>query len=420
MAAGATLLAQFPVGTSVDFLGPRRTMLLASLMTGVGSAVFALSSSTGRDMFALGFGLMGLPAAAYPMSGSSHAALFPAARGSVVALFSGAFALSSVVFLVLSSLANAGLPRRTLFLGYAAYSAVLALLAVVVYPEKPYKTGPGGEAPAVAMMFVGKREKLKQDKAQELAPVEAVSSTSEISVKVPTWSADNALNTPPASKTPPADAPGSHFGMLKARFGMSFRSQLFSSGALALVTVHAILNVKMNVFASTLNDQLLEKAGGDVDLALTFSTVYSVLLPLAGVVVLVTGRLQDTKGPSWVYAMVYLHAMLYSIAIMVPDIRFSVVTSALSVMARPLAFSSFGSSLANMFGFRHFGKLGGALTTCIGLVNFLGQSFANYLAYDVFDTFLPLNVILAALTLLGVPSIVFFFSKQRQPVPTSF
>ena len=356
-----------------------------------------VSSSEGFDFFALGYSLIGLAGPAYPVGLSSHAALFPSNRATVVALFSGAFAASSVVFLILTSAAAAGVSRQGLFLGYGAYAVLLGLGGLVAFPDKPYKAK-NGQAPEVVLRYGGRKSK----------STAAVVSPSTTPGHTPAASPTGSSTSLAAGRMP--------FGALKDLMQAPFAKQLFSWQALALLAVQAILNVKMNVLASTYNDQLVEKAGGDVDAALAYSSVYNVLLPFGGLAVLVVGRIQDRFGPGPTFALVVGHAMLYSATVLIPSLRASVLTSVVFVVARPMTFSAFWSSVSHFFGFRNYGKIGGGLNTAAGVINLAGQVVASRLAYDVFDSFLPLNLIMLGLTFLAVPFVVYYFVQQhREP-----
>ena len=89
---------RFVIGIALDRLGPRRTATTCALLFACGASVFGLSETV--PALAAGMVLIGFGGAGVQLSVQSVSALFPEHKSLVMASLSGAFQLSSGVWLV--------------------------------------------------------------------------------------------------------------------------------------------------------------------------------------------------------------------------------------------------------------------------------------------------------------------------------
>ena len=142
LASAAALLSQLPMGFVLDWIGPRATVLVASVLTSLGCALMAVSDGKAVDYFLIGYLLLGWAGPSYVAAGVSLANLFPSYRGAVLSLFPGSFNVSAAVFLVFDLLSvDHFVSRRTLFLGLGAVSLFVAVVGWRIYPPHPVVLG---------------------------------------------------------------------------------------------------------------------------------------------------------------------------------------------------------------------------------------------------------------------------------------
>jgi len=128
-------LVCFPLGILVDKTGPKWVGLGGSLLTILGSAVFAFSDSRKFDLYIPGYALIGVGGVGIFMSLLHLLNVFPEHRGLLTTLYTATEDASTGVFYFFRLLHQAGFSLRTLFLSYCTVP-IAHLVVVVLQPAR--------------------------------------------------------------------------------------------------------------------------------------------------------------------------------------------------------------------------------------------------------------------------------------------
>ena len=137
IASSLAVLSSLPSGAFVDTYGPRATSVLSGFFMIFGSLLLAFADSRTFDAFIPGLSLVGIGGVAAFVASLPAAFLAPPAqRASVNTAINCLFDASAVVFLIFDELfssARTNISRRSLFIGFAIYSAVVYALLIVLW-----------------------------------------------------------------------------------------------------------------------------------------------------------------------------------------------------------------------------------------------------------------------------------------------
>ena len=140
----ALLALTVPVvsGLLSDRLGPRFALRCFSTSFFAAAALLAYAAAARDDAaYVPGVLLLGASASSNLIPLFNVAELFPQRRSLALSVLSGSFDAGTLVFLVVAALFDAGVPLRTIFLGYACGpAALLVLLAVFVWRTSPFRS----------------------------------------------------------------------------------------------------------------------------------------------------------------------------------------------------------------------------------------------------------------------------------------
>lgn len=128
-------LVCFPFGLLVDRLGPRWVGLAGSLLTILGSMLFAFSDSRKFDLYIPAYALIGVGGVGIFMSLFHLLNIFPEHRGLLTTLYTATEDASTGVFYFFRRLHRAGISLRALFLSYCAIP-VAHLVVVLLQPKR--------------------------------------------------------------------------------------------------------------------------------------------------------------------------------------------------------------------------------------------------------------------------------------------
>jgi MFS family permease len=135
--AWSTLVGSFFGGLARDRFGTRGTVAVCMVLVTLGCLGIALcdpndAMALGISLFAIGLG-SGVQLCIQPVAG-----LFPKNAGTILSSLSGAFQISGLVFLALTSVggsSSSSSNRKSSFLGFAACLLVLTVMALLLLPK---------------------------------------------------------------------------------------------------------------------------------------------------------------------------------------------------------------------------------------------------------------------------------------------
>lgn len=199
----ALLALTVPVvsGLLSDRLGPRFALRCFSTSFFAAAALLAYAAAARDDAaYVPGVLLLGASASSNLIPLFNVAELFPQRRSLALSVLSGSFDAGTLVFLVVAALFDAGVPLRTIFLGYACGpAALLVLLAVFVWRPSPFR----GDDVATTLQSAGPASS-DTTTAVAAAPVDAAVAPAELAG--PTDVAPALALAPEAAKAAPAPA----------------------------------------------------------------------------------------------------------------------------------------------------------------------------------------------------------------------
>ncbi|KAK7919013.1 hypothetical protein WMY93_010297 [Mugilogobius chulae] len=136
----ASNFLSFPSGFLFDWVGTAIARLFAICIFTLGTLMVAFSTPALSVLLFPALSLMGVGGRMYLMTNMQVGNLFGARRSTVITVYTGAFGSSSLLFLIIKLLYEAGVPLNTTFLFLSACSVLLVLRTLFLLPLKriPY------------------------------------------------------------------------------------------------------------------------------------------------------------------------------------------------------------------------------------------------------------------------------------------
>jgi MFS family permease len=138
-------LSVWPTGALLDRYGPRFSCLLGSVIFGAGMALVAVSDSKTFDAFLWGFCLISMGGPPIVLSFMHLSNLFPLYKGTIITVFNVMIDASSLVFVLLQLVNEAGVSRRTIFIAYCAVPAAIFVSAPFLWNSRAFSSPPPEE-----------------------------------------------------------------------------------------------------------------------------------------------------------------------------------------------------------------------------------------------------------------------------------
>jgi len=297
----------------------------------------------GVDLILPAFALLGFAGPEIQMSIFHLSSLFPGHESSIMSTFSGVFPLSSLVFAVFESFFSWGV-----HLGYSfgAYILFLAPFYILGYVYFPFNS-------------VDSYSKVKSDTEQLI--------TSEMQVE--------------------------NVDIKNAPLKVQLRQWDLYMCAFFL----ALQSLRISLYIGTVNDRF---AGNQ-----SYITAFSYVWPFGLVFTPIIGWILDKKGHAVSILVLIVDSIIYGVVSLIPNDPVQFITFLF------LAFGNVGnwglvySFIAHRFGFKHYGKLLGAVSVVVALTGLLQYLFV-YIAIEYFNGnyfFVNLLLTLLSLPLLYVP-----------------
>mmetsp|Transcript_23947 Transcript_23947/g.80444 ORF Transcript_23947/g.80444 Transcript_23947/m.80444 type:complete len:459 (-) Transcript_23947:57-1433(-) len=344
----ANQAGRLPVGAILDRYGPRVTLMGSALAFALGSAIFGALSSL--ESLCAAYALIGMGGAGVQLSVQNVSALFGSRRNTAMSSLSGAFQFGSVVYL-LFEVANeqAGASRLSLLSAHAAVAFLIAVVALLIWPTRPFAPPKPREA-----------EPPGEDAPKAPAPTPPSAPSASVSVTPPTlW------------------------------------SQLSSSEYLLMLAFFTGNALHAQFTAGTVGQQLELKGDDDG----TMTRVYAAVFSTSAASTPFFGAAVDRYGTVRVVTVVNTLLVVANAVLMVPNLAVQPIAFLCYGIGRVCLWASFFSFVGAQFGFAHYGVLAGgglAFAACVSLL----QYPALQLTLEVFDSnFIYINAVWVALTI---------------------
>jgi len=313
-------LAAMPTGYIIDHLGPRATATIALIVESIGVFAFAHGGDgpLGHAAYFGGFWILGVAGPAVLNSAFSFANLFPGKEGFITASMVGSFDAASSVFVVLAGIMRRGVSFYAVFASYSMVPIVAAVAAFLLWPEG-----------AVEKSLKGSIRRRMSEQATMV------------------------------------DVPSS--------------SQMRSPEYCFAVYVCSVHMLCINHFIATSFLQMQEVNPRDAE---DITTVFSVLLPLGGVVYIpLIGAILSSIGVTKSFTLLTIAMLSFYVLLAVHAVSnmraFGFLAFVVFAFCRPMFYTLGATFVGQQFGFATFGRLYGSLTTICGVANLIGQPLAE-------------------------------------------
>lgn len=396
---GATL-GPFWLGTLIDRVGPRAGALLCSTMIVVGLAVVAIGmqeqGQAAEILLPIGFCIAGMFGSGIQFTAFHIANLFEDAHGTVTAIMSAAFGVSSLIFPVVHAVWEAtGASGASVFWGLAiidivfvVYSSQLPTHSFELGDTVEFRGGKGfvrlsgddeahssGSSTSEADSSLAKLSGATPVKIQ--TPVttpfgEGICSEIRRSdgVRIVQFPWGTAFMQPssvrPAPETPATETEGStsRVRAMTVRHGQALREQLSSRDFLMISALLTFAFWRLNFYLASANVRL--KLIGGIDAGNDFTAIFSWIAPFGALSAPFSGYLMDKTGLWAVLLLTTVLSTIHSVVVLIPVLELQIVAFVTYTLALETLFAWFFTTIGRVFGYAYFGTLSGVAFLVMG------------------------------------------------------
>eukprot|EP00471_Norrisiella_sphaerica_P013127 CAMPEP_0184499022 /NCGR_PEP_ID=MMETSP0113_2-20130426/40425_1 /TAXON_ID=91329 /ORGANISM="Norrisiella sphaerica, Strain BC52" /LENGTH=526 /DNA_ID=CAMNT_0026886781 /DNA_START=180 /DNA_END=1760 /DNA_ORIENTATION=+ len=440
---GANLAAQLLWGYILDQKGPRICSFLSVATVFVGIILLGITDNEfdvlTYAMVCIAVGGPGASIACFHLSN-----LFPEAKNSVLSLFSGAFQVGFMVFMIFNSFASY-FTRFQICMVYATLLFVIMLLGLAFWPERSLTAPRDEDAEAV---------KENEQEADEEGGNPAMRRRGIPNVPLtltnsPSFIRINQYADPSRKKLPPFMGPLGQSGEISrtesmvespvvektpdhyARTTQLYRvdSDILQFASVSTPTVRRqvkrvkpllwkqVLSVPflglclwmsaslffLNFYIGNVADQMFQQAGGNRVQAHRFTSFFTTILPLGAIAIPLYGWSTDSYGLPFAVILSTLFGIIYTVSCVIHDLDLQLLTFVAYSLFRTFVFATFFSLVAKEFGYSSFGVLSGLILFLAGAVCLLQYPVREYFVPD--ENFDLINY--AQLIIVNLVGIVF-------------
>ncbi|KXS22198.1 hypothetical protein M427DRAFT_26825 [Gonapodya prolifera JEL478] len=357
------------------------------------------SSGPVFDGYMPGFILLGVAGLLMYMSVIHISVTFPARAGLLLAMISGAFDASGIVFPAYGWIYDAVGWKPTDFFWTYTSVPILLFCGNFLQPSESFewasddviKVDPPGNTPVEEDL---NRSLRKIDSDDTITPSLLASASSSESTP---------LLTPPPEEPAQGPSHGSAPARLSARDryiqSLPVTEQLRTPEFFLNATWIFLTTVRINFYIATLAEQLGEMQGpGQEAMKESIVSVFNVANSIGAVAMIVPMGLIDTY-PLYVNFLIqyFVFAFPFAVLGLVPSLPVQYITATLGGLIRPFMYTTTIQFASQTFGFKSFGRVYGLQMFVASLCNFL-QYFLSWVALDVMGgQFFWVNVFLSVL-----------------------
>ena len=341
VAAVSTNVVALPVGTILDYYGPRVSGIIGSFFIAIGCLFFAFAWQLPFDGYILGYLFLALGGPFIFISSFQLSNTFPQYSGLILALLTGAFDTSTAIFLFYRLIYEASgrtfWPKK-FFLVYLVVPVFTLIVQLLVMPSASYKTV--GELVTQAEdealdehdsdSDIDDPELIRQ--LRETRRVHRESIISEIT---------SLLGSKDASEqTKKEEKKKNVSGVWGALHGYTALEQIKSPWFILITLFTVVQMTRINYFVATIRPQY-EYLLGDYTKAVQINNFFDVALPLGGVIsVPFIGMILDNTSTPFCLALLVTVATMIGILGVIPQTWAAYTNVCLFVIYRPLYYTT--------------------------------------------------------------------------------
>ncbi|XP_033126069.1 large neutral amino acids transporter small subunit 4-like [Anneissia japonica] len=401
LASSVTLVGCLPTGAMYDLLGPRKIRLIACVMFATTFLMYGFSSQETPFWIFPATAIQGFIGAPVLVSLFEVANLFPNLRHTIISLLNGACMMSTVVYLIVQKLSEAGIAfQHQMFVILGVYTILsLGNTFFIVPAEK------------VEMMM--EEDDSKTTKQSVLYPIAAVSPRIGYRLHEHYLSSESVIGGLDDYKK-----------LSRSDYNQnaeSFWKYLKTPMCLLTVLWSTVLVFREYYFLGTLNPFLGYLANRNEATVNHYTTLFGyisfgivLVSPLVGVV-LDGGKETPLQRSILALMITTVSSVLYSITVLIPNLNVQLITFVLVTINRGFVHAVISSFIAIVFPKQHFGKFYGLVYLSSGISTFLQTPLLRLSQSSPDGNPQLVHIILLVVTLLGhfLPLYVWIYCKRE-------
>ncbi|OQR82665.1 hypothetical protein ACHHYP_15682 [Achlya hypogyna] len=378
IATFAVNVISLPVGTMLDFVGPKRAIMVAAALEIPGLLLLGMADSKSFDVFVPAYLLLAMGGCITMMASYPASFLILSHQTTILASISCLFDSSSAIFLVLYTIhATLGVSRQALFYGYGVASALVyvALIGLWHVNEAYLPTS----EPVLDALELSTTASPLLEKPSRDADYGSVAE-------------DNALIKPVAvhEVAPPEPMPLCDYPLSKQVRTFEFMFILL------FTSVHIL---RANFYIGTTNN-LLENYG-DADFGYMYTKIFGFVLPLGFLFVPGIDYFVERKGLALSLQFTTFLGAVYNGLALVPLLPLQSAVFFVFTGFRAFLYAVIAAFAAKIFGLANLGTIVGLIFTSGSLVGLLQIPAVSY-SLEI-NSLMPMYVVSAVLGLALVP-----------------
>lgn len=375
LASVVTNTAALPVGYLLDWIGPRKSVVLAAVFEVLGLVLMAVADSKEFDVFIPAYLMLAIGGCITMLSSYPASFLIMRYQTVILASISCLFDGSSVMFLLVYSVHTTfSMKRRELFLVYAVLAVcIYGILYALWYVNEQKLRDPSAE----------EESKLLLDKSPpRYTPVndkDAKKLVKEYYLQYGSLGEHGFVTERSVDEVRELYRSGVAEASLRT---YPVKKQVFTFEFAYILTYASLQVLRTTVYIGTTN-KLLENYG-DGERHFLYTKVFSVVLPLGFVFVPAIDYIVERRGLS--VSLIFANALgiLYNVLVLVPILPLQVFTFVAFTGFRAFLYAVMSAFTAKTFGLKNLGTLIGLIFS-IGSIISLLEYPAVWMANEWFD-----------------------------------
>ncbi|CAI6334695.1 unnamed protein product [Periconia digitata] len=418
VAAVSTNVVALPVGTILDYYGPKVCGLLGATFITIGSIIFAFAAELPFDGYIPGYLFLALGGPFIFISSFQLSNTFPQYSGLILALLTGAFDTSSAVFLayrlIYQSTDGEFTPKK-FFLIFLIVPVYIFVVQIFFMPGTSYKTV--GEL--VQHVEEASNDVIhdSDDDVQDEGFVQRLREARRGHRESIVSQVTELLGTKDATEqTKEEEKKKNISGVWGALHGRTAAQQIWTPWFILIALFTVLQMLRINYFVATIRSQY-SYLFHSYPKAIEINNFFDVALPLGGVIsVPFIGLLLDNTSTTTCLTLLVTIATTIGVLGVIPEAWAAYTSICLFVIYRPLYYTAVSDYSAKVFGFATFGKVYGLIICLAGILNF-AQSGLDAATHGPFHgNPIPINVILLSAALLVGIALVGFVARKSHKI----
>ncbi|OQS06522.1 hypothetical protein THRCLA_01446 [Thraustotheca clavata] len=394
IATFAVNVISLPVGTMLDYVGPKRAVIVAAILEITGLVMMAMADSKTFDVFVPAYLLLAMGGCITMMSSYPASFLIIKHQTTILASISCLFDSSSAIFLVLyTAHETLGWTRQTLFYGYTVLSICVYIALISLWH--------------VNEEFLPTSEPVLEEIANDpncstplLENNPAVRALRNSRVRYGSLTEDELLKEKEAEKMPLIEIKRPQIQSEElCDYPLSKQMQTFEFAFILIFTSLHVL--RANFYIGTTNNLL--EAYGDADQGYLYTKIFGFVLPMGFLFVPGIDYFVEKKGLPISLHFTNFLGLVYNVFALLPILPVQSLVFFTFTGFRAFLYAAIAAFAAKIFGLANLGTIVGLIFTSGSLVGLLQIPAVSY-SLEL-NSFIPMYIASIALGVIVIPLI---------------